>query len=112
MGGFHADNGSEFINHKVAGMLNRLLVTEFTKSRANWPTDNALVEGKNGAVFRKQIGYGWISRRWAEDFESFYRNWLNPYLNYHRPCGFARVEDGGAGQAQASLSPAGLPDAL
>jgi transposase InsO family protein len=49
--GFHCDNGSEFINHQVAALLNKLLV-EFTKSRAYRTTDNALVEGKNGAVVR------------------------------------------------------------
>lgn len=96
--GFHADNGSEFINRKVAAMLNRMLVGDFTKSRANRTTDNALVEGKNGAVIRKQIGYGWISRQHAEAFESFYRRWLNPYLNYHRPCGFARIQAGKRGK--------------
>lgn len=89
--GFHADNGSEFINHQVADMLDRMLVDDFTKSRANRTTDNALVEGKNGAVIRKHIGYGWIARDHAEEFERFYRRWLNPYLNFHRPCGFAQV---------------------
>ena len=89
--GFHADNGSEFINHQVAEMLNRLLVDEFTKSRANRSTDNALVEGKNGAIVRKHIGYGWIDRGHAEEFEQFYRRWLNPYLNFHRPCDFAQL---------------------
>lgn len=54
--GFHCDNGSEFLNHNVAKLLNKLLVEEFTKSRAYRTTDNALVEGKNGAVVRKQIG--------------------------------------------------------
>jgi len=96
--GFHSDNGSEFINHNVAAMLDRMLVRNFTKSRANRTTDNALVEGKNGAVVRKQIGCGWISRHHAEDFETFYRRWLNPYLNYHRPCGFARIQTGKRGQ--------------
>jgi hypothetical protein len=32
--GFHCDNGSEFINHLVVDLLNKLLVEEFTKSRA------------------------------------------------------------------------------
>ena len=54
---FHCDNGSEFINQNVAGMLEKLLI-EFTKSRAYRTTDNALVEGKNGATVRKHIGYG------------------------------------------------------
>ena len=30
--GFHADNGSEYINHTVAALLNRLHIREFTKS--------------------------------------------------------------------------------
>ncbi len=47
--GFHSDNGSEFLNKRVAKILNKLLA-EFTKSRANRSTDNALIEGKNGAV--------------------------------------------------------------
>ncbi len=31
--GFHADNGSEYINHRVVEMLKGLHVPEFTKSR-------------------------------------------------------------------------------
>ena len=88
--GFHSDNGSEFINHKVAEMLGKLLV-EFTKSRACRSQDNALVEGKNGAVIRKLIGYGHIPAEHAAALQKFYAAHLNPYLNYHRPCGFATV---------------------
>src|SRR5712671_1045544 len=88
--GFHADNGSEFINHTVAKLLEKLLV-EFTKSRANRSQDNALVEGKNGAVIRKLMGYGHIPSQHAEAVQKFYTAHLNPYLNYHRPCGFATV---------------------
>jgi transposase InsO family protein len=88
--GFHCDNGSEFINHIVAQLLEKLLI-EFTKSRAYRTTDNALVEGKNGAVIRKHIGYGAIPAEQAEDFQKFYTAHLNPYLNYHRPCGFATI---------------------
>jgi len=88
--GFHCDNGSEFINRRVAQMLNKLLV-EFTKSRAYRTTDNALVEGKNGAVVRKHIGYGPIGCGHAAAWQKFYTAYFNPYLNYHRPCGFAAV---------------------
>jgi hypothetical protein len=35
--GFHSDNGSEFINHTVAALLNKLLI-EQTKSRPDIPT--------------------------------------------------------------------------
>ncbi len=88
--GFHSDNGSEYINYQVAKLLKSLLI-EFTKSRANRSQDNALVEGKNGAVIRKHIGYGHIAREHAEAVQKFYTAHLNPYLNFHRPCGFATV---------------------
>jgi hypothetical protein len=95
--GFHCDNGSEFLNHRVAGMLEKLLV-EFTKSRAYRTTDNALVEGKNGAVVRKHIGYGFIGCEHAEALQRFFTAHLNPYLNFHRPCGFAVLATGPRGR--------------
>jgi transposase InsO family protein len=88
--GFHVDNGSEYINHRVANLLKKLHA-EFTKSRACRSQDNALVEGKNGAVVRKLIGYGYIAGEHAESLGKFYAQQLNPYLNFHRPCGFATV---------------------
>ena len=84
--GFHSDNGSEFINHTVANLLNKLLI-EQTKSRPRHSNDNGLVETKNGAVIRKHIGFGHISSVHAEAFDRFYREHFNPYLNFHRPCG-------------------------
>ena len=89
--GFHSDNGSEFLNYKVRKLLNKLLV-KFTKSRANRTTDNALVEGKNGAVVRKHIGHAPIASHHAGQVQRFYTADFNPYLNYHRPCGFATIE--------------------
>jgi len=88
--GFHTDNGSEYINHRVAEML-RKLHAEFTKSRACRSQDNALVEGKNGAVIRKLMGYGHMAGQHAATLQEFYVKHLNPYLNFHRPCGFATV---------------------
>ncbi len=88
--GFHSDNGSEYVNYEVAKLLKGLLI-EFTKSRANRTQDNALVEGKNGAIVRKYIGYGHIPAEHAEAVQKFYAAHLNPYLNFHRPCGFATV---------------------
>ncbi len=88
--GFHSDNGSEYVNYEVAKLLKSLLI-EFTKSRANRTQDNALVEGKNGAVIRKHIGYGHIPAEHATAMHKFYTAHLNPYLNFHRPCGFATV---------------------
>jgi transposase InsO family protein len=97
--GFHSDNGSEFINHTVARLLEKLRI-EFTKSRANRTQDNALVEGKNGAIVRKHIGYGHIASEHAEELQKFYTAHLNPYLNFHRPCGFATVSLDARGKRQ------------
>jgi len=95
--GFHSDNGSEYVNHEVAKLLKSLLI-EFTKSRANRTQDNALVEGKNGAIIRKHIGYGHIGAGHADAVQKFYTAHLNPYLNFHRPCGFATVSLDGRGK--------------
>jgi hypothetical protein len=88
--GLHFDNGSEFINHKMRELLEKRAV-EFTKSRALHSTDNALVEGKNGAVVRKHLGHGHIPSEHAGRIQDFYIRYFNPYLNFHRPCGFATV---------------------
>ena len=85
--GFHSDNGSEYINHEVSKLLEKMRV-EFTKSRPRHSGDNALAETKNGAVVRKHLGYSYIPQHLAEEVNSFCRDYLNPYLNYHRPCLF------------------------
>lgn len=84
--GFHSDNGSEYINHMVAKLLNKLLI-EQTKSRPRHSNDNGLAETKNGAVVRKHMGYEHIPAPHAEAIANFYKEHLNPYLNFHRPCG-------------------------
>ena len=89
--GFHSDNGSEFINQTVAQLLNKLMI-EQTKSRPRHANDNGLVETKNGAIIRKHIGWGYIAAAQAERIQQFYTAYLNPYLNYHRPCAQAEVE--------------------
>ena len=89
--GFHSDNGSEFVNHTVARLLNKLLI-EQTKSRPRHCNDNGLVETKNGAVIRKHMGYGYIPGEHAQAIHGFYAQHLNPYLNYHRPCAQADLE--------------------
>jgi transposase InsO family protein len=94
--GFHTDNGSEFINRTVAQLLEKLRI-EQTKSRPRHSGDNGLIETKNGAVIRKHIGYGYIDSSHAEALDAFYRDFLNPYLNYHRPCA----------QPQLSIDPKG-----
>jgi len=87
---FHSDNGSEYINSIVAKLLNKLLIAQ-TKSRSYHCNDNALVEGKNGSIIRKHMGYMHLSQRHAKPINEFYQNYFNPYLNYHRPCGFPTI---------------------
>ena len=88
--GFHADNGSEYINHQVAKMLNKLHI-ELTKSRSRHSNDNALAESKNASVIRKIYGYSHIGQHWAEELNTFNRDYLIPFLNYHRPCYFPTI---------------------
>lgn len=95
--GFHSDNGSEFINHTVASLLNKLLV-EQTKSRPRHSNDNGLVEAKNGAVIRKHMGYGHIRAEHAEAIEAFYEEHFNSYLNFHRPCGVPEIRTNAKGK--------------
>jgi hypothetical protein len=86
--GFHSDNGGEYINRQVSGMLTKMFV-EQTKSRSRHTNDNALVEGKNGALIRKYTGYIHIPQKHAQRINTFYTEYLNPYINFHRYCGFA-----------------------
>lgn len=85
---FHSDNGSEFINKTVAKLLNKLLI-RFTKCRPRHTNDNGLVESKNGSVVRKQLGYVHIPQKYATAIDHYHRDFLNIYINFHRPCFFA-----------------------
>jgi transposase InsO family protein len=85
--GFHSDNGSEFINKTVAQLLNKLLI-RFTKGRPRHSNDNGLVESKNGSVVRKHLGYAYIPQSCAEALNRYNHEYLNPYINFHRPCFF------------------------
>ncbi len=86
--GFHSDNGSEYINHKVAKMLEKLRI-EQTKSRSRTSNDNALAESKNASVVRKHMGYSHIPQKYAKPINAFYQEVFNGWLNLHRPCLFA-----------------------
>jgi len=93
--GFHADNGSEFINRKVRKLLTKLHVTEFTKSRPRHSQDNGLAESKNASTVRKHLGHAHIPQHFADVVDGFHQDVLCPYLNYHRPCHFpSEVIDG------------------
>jgi hypothetical protein len=83
--------GSEYINYRVAQLLQKLFI-ELTKSRARHSNDNALAECKNGAIIRKWLGYQHIPQRFAPALNQFYQDYLNPYINYHRPCFFPVID--------------------
>ncbi len=85
--GFHSDKGSEYIDKRVAKLLDKLRI-EFTQSRSRKSNDNALAEGKNAHVLRKLFGHGHIPQRWTSLINDFSQQHLNPYINYHRPCLF------------------------
>jgi hypothetical protein len=71
----------------VAKLLQARLI-EQTKSRSRHTNDNALVEGKNGAVIRRHMGYMHIPRKYARLINQWYRDFFNPYVNFHRQCAF------------------------
>lgn len=96
---FHSDNGSEYVNYAVADLLGYLHIGQ-TKSRPRRHNDNGLVETKNGAVIRKHIGYGYIPAGEAPLINTWYADWLNAYLNFHRPCGFATTRRDKKGKEQ------------
>jgi hypothetical protein len=75
---------------QLAQMLDKLRI-EFTKSRARRTNDNALVESKNASVVRKHLGYSHIPSHHAQRVNAFLRDFLTPYLSYHRPCFFPEI---------------------
>jgi hypothetical protein len=87
---FHSDNGSEYINYSVSGLLKKLCI-EQTKSRSGRCNDNALVEGKNYSIIRKSIGYDHIPKHNAEIINAFMMDFNNEYLNYHRVCSYPTI---------------------
>lgn len=87
---FHSDRGKETINYLVADLLQRLVIKQ-TKNRSYHSGDNALVETKNGSVIRKNMGWEHINQSLCDAINDYYKNFFNPYLNFHRPCGFPTV---------------------
>jgi len=65
-----------------------LLLIHFTKSRPRQTDDNGLVETKNGSVLRKNLGYAHIPQACAESLNRYHSDYLDPYINFHRPCFF------------------------
>jgi transposase InsO family protein len=85
--GFHSDNGSELVNQAIADLLNKLQI-RFPRSRPRHPNDIGLVETKNGSIIRKNMGYMYIPKERVDLLNEYHRDYLNPYVNFHRPCFF------------------------
>jgi len=100
--GIHVDNGSEYINYQVAKLLKKLLI-ELTKSRPRHSNDNALAESKNASVVRKHLGYAHIPQVFAQEVNTFCREHLNPYVNFHRPLFFPQNRDRCQGKGKEKL---------
>ena len=101
---FHADNGSEYINYRVASMLNKINI-KLSKSRPRHTGDNALVESKNASVVRRHMGYGYIPRSGADTINVWYEDCFNPYLNFHRACAFSTTIADSKGKEQKVYKP-------
>jgi len=94
---FHSDRGKETINYLVAELLQRLLIKQ-TKNRSYHSGDNALAETKNGSIIRKNMGWEHINQSMCDPINEYYKNFFNPYLNFHRPCGFPTIQTDGKGK--------------
>ena len=88
---FHSDRGKETINYLVAELLQRLFIKQ-TKSRSYHSGDNALCETKNGVIIRKNFGWEHINQSFCNDISYYFKNFFNPYLNFHRPCAFPTIQ--------------------
>ena len=85
--GFHADNGSEYINHRVAELLNKLHVGQFTKSRAGQCNDcprRRQKRRRHPPVPRLRTHPPALRR----PGQRLHPQRASPYLNHHRPCRF------------------------
>ena len=51
-----------------------------------------------GKVVGVEAGYGFIASEHAEALQKFFTSQFNPYLNFHRPCGFAVLVKGARGR--------------
>ena len=51
-------------------------------------------------MIRKWLGYSHIPAPLAEAVNAFNRDWLSPFLNYHRPCPFPTEAVDGKGRVR------------
>jgi transposase InsO family protein len=69
--GFHSDNGSEYLNQKIAALREKLCI-EQTNSCSRQTSDNALAESKNAPTVRKYPGFSHIPQHFASQVNAFY----------------------------------------
>ena len=60
---------------------------------------------------RKHMGYTHIAAPHAAAIEDFYEEHLNPYLNFHRPCGVPELVVNAKGKTKRGMMPVRLPRA-
>jgi hypothetical protein len=82
--GLDSDNGSEFINHDLAGWCQREGIT-FTRSRPYKKNDNCYVEQKNGSIVRRIIGRDRYSSKAAYETLNRIYYLLRLYVNFCQP---------------------------
>jgi hypothetical protein len=95
--GFDSDNGSEFINHDLAGWLQKRDIA-FTRSRPYKKNDQATVESKNNHVVRKHAFYWRYDT--PEELTLLNQLWelvclrLNFFTPTRKPVGYDQTGDG------------------
>ena len=109
--GFHVDNGLEYINHRVAQVLKKLHA-EFTKSGACRSQDNALVEGKNGAVVLQADRLRLYRRRARRGDRNVLCAALKSVSEFAPALRLCHREPGRARQTPASIQDRRLSDAI
>ena len=98
--GFHSDNGSEFINQTVAELLQQAADRADQKPA---PAERRQRPGRD----QERRGDPQAHRlrlhpcRPRRAHQGLLREYLNPYLNYHRPCAQAEVEVDEQGRKRA-----------
>ena len=96
-GVYHINAVAEVTQWQMVGAVERVseawllpilqdILEQFPFRVLSFHSDNGLVEAKNGAVIPAH-GYLHIQSEHANAIHNFYRDHLNPYLNFHRPCG-------------------------
>ncbi len=96
--GFHSDNGSEFVNHSVAG------VAEQAADRADEIATAELQRQRPCGIEERRGNpqtYGlrsYASSRRCGQINVFYEEHFNPYLNFHRPCGVPELKKDSKGK--------------